>query len=229
MSGQTREIIVTSALAVIIALGIGIGVYFTQPLTSSLTTKSSTSTIYSHTSSSSATSSSAVQGACATQYTPSLNESRRTTVVMATNSTSELCVTIYDYNYSNDNITETWSGPPNMLMLKNGSWSQQAVNLTVSIQPNIDIAPNANGSFVFRIVPQSGTHAIYNLGLPDVCSTLQLNYLLVLAVGYSTTEVQAMRSVIQGADSGTYTGCSGLMYEYANITGITDLAPVFTA
>jgi hypothetical protein len=247
MSGQTREILALSALAVIVALGLGLGLYFAQPIisstrtssietvmsySSSSSTKLTSSTISSTTTSptSSTTTSSSMKsysGPCASEYSSTIGVGQM--AVFATNSSGVVCVTVYynmyitNPNYTNPNAT--WTGPPVLSMLKNSAWTSQSENLTVKMQPsNINVFPGDNETIVFEIAPLGGTHAIYDLSLPSPCWT---SYNFVLAVGYSTASLQGMQSSIPNP----YTlqeGCNFYGY-YSNITGITNIIPVFTS
>lgn len=232
MTGQGREIIVTSAVAAIIALSIGLGVYYLQPqILGGGTTSSSVSStrnVISSVSTSILTTAS-LQG-CATEYSTSIVEgtkSNTSLIVFATNSTAKVCVTIYNPYNSNPGIGNwSWSGPSIVYMVQNGSLVSP-VNLTVDIHPpNIQIAPGANASRIFEIIPQNGTRAIYDVYLPDPCTGIisPIPQYFILAVGYSAFELQAEHLNIPNQ---TYE-CGAFADQYASIVGISNLLPTYT-
>jgi hypothetical protein len=217
-------VLIVVALIIVGTFGAILAAHYAYPQTIATSTGLTTSFIHQSVSLSSSVSTSTRLGSCEVSYTPSINGTFPTVVLVATNSTSNLCVTIINHNYSNDNITALWNTSPDITMLKNGSWIQPQ-NLTVDIRPNIDVSPESNESVVFTITPSSGTHAVFDIGLPTPC-WMDYEYFFVIAIGLNSSEIQNMHSAILSVAKGTYYGCSGTLYAYPTITGYSNLIPV---
>jgi len=175
--------------------------------TTSLTEATSTST------------SSESVGNCSRAFSSSIiqgTKSNSSWVVFDTNSTAYVCVEIL--NPGNEG-NATWIGPSTIQMINHDAFVNP-VNLTVSVEAaRIQLSPGSVGWYVFKIVPEPGTHAIYNVGLPDRC----WNPFFILAVGYSVAD---LRSTMLSVPSEI--GSCPLGFGKSTVQGVTNLIPVYS-
>ena len=208
---------------VLIIVSAGAGYFVGSQVAVSTKTTTSTlllSTTLTSTSTTTATTvliSSSFQG-CATEFSPLIiegTESNSSWIVFDTNSTAWVCVEAVD----NSNSSVSYSGPPTVWMVKNGTWVS-STNLEVTVQPpKIELSANAASWYVFQITPLNGTRAIYNVGLPYPCWS---NYFLV-AVGYSVKELQGSKLSIPGIDLECPAYWGGI-----TVIGITNFVPTYS-
>ena len=142
-------------------------------------------------------------------------KSNSSSVVFDTNSTSWVCVNIYN-GYSDGIAAPDY--PPTASILQGGSWVNTD-NLNVTVQPTtIQVPANGVGWFVFEITPRNMSQGIYNVGLPNECWGE-----VVVAVGYSVVNLQGLQLSIPRS----VTTCPA-QDGYSSIVSTTDLVATYT-